>query len=113
MQTSVGRFARAGVWALAAYAVAYGLATVGDPHGPDRYRTVAALCAVWFALVGTFALVLLLSRRGPALVGMLATVVGATAQLSLAGPAGAAVRDLAVVELPAGRLALVGMLAHG
>jgi hypothetical protein len=108
MRMSAGRFTRAGAWAIAAYAGAYGLATLGDPDRANPYRIVAALLGVWFALVGTAALVLLLDQRRPAVVGMLAAVGGAVAQLSMAVPAGTPMG-----ELTAGRLVVIGLLVHG
>jgi hypothetical protein len=106
---SVDRFARAGVRALPAYAAAYGLATLGEPARVNPYQMVIGLIGVWCALVGAVALVLLLGWRRPAVIGMLTAVGGATAQLSLTGaPAGTSVGGV-----PAGVVALLGVLAHG
>jgi hypothetical protein len=112
---SARRFARAGVWALPGYAVAYGVATLGEPHGElaagsslfraDRPNpSLAGFLAIWLGLVALVALTALLAAargRRTAAVGLLAGLAGAAVLLPLSGvPAdtpmyGATASDLA------------------
>jgi hypothetical protein len=118
---SVRRFARAAIWALPAYALAYGAVTLGPAAntGPAPYlradgpiELIVGLAAGWLGLVAAVALAGLLaavrSRRSAA-AGLVAVLAGAALLLPIAGLSGdARLAGVPVQWLHWTALALVG-----
>jgi hypothetical protein len=119
---SLRRFARVAVWALPAYALAYGIATLGPARdtgpapylsGDDPVDLLVGLASAWLGLVATVALAGLLAPvrgRRSAAGGLIAGLLGTALLLPVAGlPAESSVADLSVRGLQWAGLTLIAV----